>query len=255
MEPTEEEQAAAREAAAVKAEEVYAAYLAGESLESLEDTEANAFYYAEEDGAYSNLGEDLGKWIYEEGRKEGDSALIPSGDNYYIAHFRGRSRDEQKTVDIRHILIQPEEGELSSEDEGYAEEQTRLKEEARTRAEEIYQQWKDGEATEDSFAALAVEYSTDSNASEGGIYKRVYEGQMVDTFDAWCFDPDRKTGDTGIVDTTYGSHIMYFISDDLPRWAALVYDDLKTQDYQDWNKSLYENAGIERHDFGMSFVE
>ncbi len=34
---------------------------------------------------------------------------------------------------------------------------------------------------------------------------------MVETFNDWCFDPARKPGDTGIVETSYGYHVMYFV--------------------------------------------
>jgi hypothetical protein len=33
---------------------------------------------------------------------------------------------------------------------------------------------------------------------------------MVEEFDAWCFDANRKVGDYGLVKTTYGYHIMFF---------------------------------------------
>lgn len=33
---------------------------------------------------------------------------------------------------------------------------------------------------------------------------------MVPPFNDWCFDESRKVGDHGIVDTEFGSHIMYF---------------------------------------------
>ena len=33
---------------------------------------------------------------------------------------------------------------------------------------------------------------------------------MVQTFNDWCFDESRQPGDSGIVETDYGYHIMYF---------------------------------------------
>ena len=69
-----------------------------------------------------------------------------------------------------------------------------------------------GEATEESFAQLAKEHSQDPGSSEeGGLYDLVYQGEMVETFDAWCFDESRKPGDTGVVETEFGYHIMYFV--------------------------------------------
>ena len=81
------------------------------------------------------------------------------------------------------------------------------------KANELLTEWKNGEHTEDSFAYMAAENSTDSgSATNGGLYEDIYPGQMVDAFDAWCFDASRKPGDTGIVKTEYGYHIMYFVS-------------------------------------------
>ena len=61
------------------------------------------------------------------------------------------------------------------------------------------------------FGELAKDNSADSNASDGGIYENVVPNQMVSTFNAWCFDSKRKEGDTAIVQTEYGYHIMYFV--------------------------------------------
>ena len=33
---------------------------------------------------------------------------------------------------------------------------------------------------------------------------------MVTEFEDWCFDPARKAGDSEIIKTSYGYHIMYF---------------------------------------------
>lgn len=107
-------------------------------------------------------------------------------------------------VTIRHILIEPEvaDGEEEATDEAWAA--------AETEANRIYEQWKEN-PTEDNFSELAKQYSADGNADEGGIYEDVYPGQMVETFNDWCFDSSRKTGDSGIVKTKFGYHIMYFV--------------------------------------------
>lgn len=34
---------------------------------------------------------------------------------------------------------------------------------------------------------------------------------MVNSFSAWCFDSSRKAGDTAIVKSDFGYHIMYFV--------------------------------------------
>ena len=113
---------------------------------------------------------------------------------------------DKPMVDVRHILVIPTE---QNEDGTYTDEAWA---EAEQKAQAILDEWKAGEATEDSFAALAGEDSEDPGSSaNGGLYEDVYPGQMVDEFDAWCFDDARQPGDTGIVKTDYGYHIMYFV--------------------------------------------
>ena len=106
----------------------------------------------------------------------------------------------EKMIDVRHILLQPKDKTDAALAACLAE------------AEALLQQWKDGEATEESFGALADKHTADGGSKGvGGLYENVYTGYMVKEFDAWCFDASRKVGDTGIVKTTHGYHIMYFV--------------------------------------------
>lgn len=57
----------------------------------------------------------------------------------------------------------------------------------------------------------------------GGLYTDIYVGQMVEPFETWCFDENRAYGDTGLVQTNYGYHIMYFV-DSEEIWFANVRD-------------------------------
>ena len=140
-------------------------------------------------------------------------------------------------------------------DEGYEDEQTQLKAAARTKAEEILAQWKSGEATEDSFAQLALENSADgSKYDRRSLHPTSPRAGPWRSFNDWCFDASRKDGDTGIVDTTYGSHVMYFVGYDLPAWAASVTSDLQEKASSEWSTALSENADVQQSDFGMKFV-
>lgn len=125
--------------------------------------------------------------------------------------------DAPSAINVRHILVIPE-GDQG--ENGYTEEQMAA---ARDKAQEILDQWLAGEATEESFAALAGEHTQDPGSkSTGGLYEDVIPGQMVVPFNDWCFNPERQVGDTGLVQTTYGIHVMYFsgVSDETPYWFA-----------------------------------
>ncbi|MDR1669938.1 MAG: peptidylprolyl isomerase [Oscillospiraceae bacterium] len=183
----------------------------------------------------------LSEYMLDASRKEGDKAVLEDTASYYVVLYLKRWRDEEKTVNIRHILI-------SLDD--YPDD----KDGAKAKAEEVYQEWKDGEATEDSFVELAKTNSADGNAADGGIYENVYKGQMVAPFEDWCFDPARKTGDSGIVETEYGFHIMYFISDDDAKWKTDVIAAMDNEEYTAWLEPFLAENEPRKNWFGMLFT-
>ena len=132
---------------------------------------------------------------------------------FFEAHAEGYEGNgitkESKTVDVRHILVYPEGADganISTEE--FSDEAWAAAEES---AQAILDEFLAGDRSEDSFAALANEHSQDPGSNQnGGLYEGVKEGEMVQTFNDWCFDADRKVGDTGIVKTNYGYHVMYF---------------------------------------------
>ena len=250
--PTEEETEAAKKAAKEAANKMLDAFKAGTSLSSLADGNENATYAKYDAGAYT--GDVVTAWLFDDARKSGDSTVLESGSTYYVVSYDDRFREEYNTINVRHILIQPAAGELAADAEGYEAEQEKLNAEAKAQAEDILAQWKAGEATEDSFAQLAQEYSVDGSKYDGGLYTCVYKGQMVSEFEDWCFDSSRKVGDTGIVETPYGFHIMFFSGEDLPRWQALVTTDLAGEDFNAYATELSEGSDVQRQSFGMKFV-
>ena len=149
-------------------------------------------------------------------------------DTYFAEHeeeyaSQGVTR-EGKYVDIRHILVLPEGATLETiRTETFPEEAWAAGEK---QAQEILNSWLSGEQTEENFAALANEHSVDPGSNtNGGLYTDVATGEMVEAFDAWCFDEARQVGDYGIVRTELGFHIMYF-SGSRPIWVSYVESDL-----------------------------
>ena len=51
---------------------------------------------------------------------------------------------------------------------------------------------------------------------------------MVTEFNDWCFDASRKPGDTGLVKTKFGYHIMYFV-DSMEAWRSSARADLLSE--------------------------
>lgn len=154
-------------------------------------------------------------------------------EEYFNAHEadyaeKGLTKDTH-TVDVRHILITPEStpvdgsttGETTISDEAWAD--------AEAKAKEILSQYLAGDKTEDSFATLANENSQDPGSNtNGGLYTGVSQGQMVEAFDAWCFDDGRQVGDTDIVKTSYGYHVMLYCGS-AAVWQEQVKSDILTE--------------------------
>ncbi len=194
------------------------------------------------------------EWVKDSSRVSGDTTYIPSTstttaddgteittvNGYYILFFDGSSDNSFPLKNVRHILVSFEGG--TTDDSGATTYSDEEKAAARETAEEILAQWQAGDATEESFAALAEEKTTDTGSQDnGGLYENIYPGEMVTNFNDWCFDDSRKPGDTGIVETDYGYHIMYFSSDaDITYRNYLITEDLRTTEVSDWYDALVE---------------
>ena len=161
-----------------------------------------------------------------------------NADSYAESHVE---KIDKPMVDVRHILVMPAEQDENGE---YTE---AAWQEAEQKAEAILNEWKAGEATEESFAALAGENSEDpGSVSNGGLYEDVYPGQMVDAFDAWCFDDARQPGDTGIVKTDYGYHVMYFVGrGEEIFWFETAKGDLRSEKSVEIEDALREKYPME----------
>lgn len=181
-------------------------------------------YYNEITGSFAPTAEEIAEYF-----------------NTHEAEYADNGLDKTtSSVDVRHILILPEGATVETvTTEEFSDEAWAAGEQ---KAQEILDQWLSGDKTEDSFATLANENSADTGSNtNGGLYENVYPGQMVSAFNNWCFDENRKAGDTGIVETSYGYHVMYFVgqSDETYR-EYLIKNDLTSEDYTNWYNALVD---------------
>lgn len=135
----------------------------------------------------------------------------------------GVSLDSGDLVDVRHILIQPENCEFDDSRFVVADDAQWAQCEAK--AQELMEQWKTNGADEEAFATLAMANSVDGSAAQGGLIADITTGQTVENFNNWCFDAGRKAGDVGIVRTEFGYHLIYFVAAE-PGWLRYGKDDL-----------------------------
>lgn len=243
IEATEEEKEAAMSAAKATAEEILAAYQAGGDLEQLA-SDYGASYSTTTPGASSNCG----MWLFDESRQPGDADVVENeaGSNYYVAVFNSRERNDFLDYNVRHILVTADNLDLADGEEA-ADEQISAK------ASEILASW---DGTEDGFAKLANEYSQDGGSNTtGGLYENVNKGDMIAAFEDWCYEPGRRSGDTGIVQSDYGYHIMYFVGyGSTPYWYHACEEAMRTNDANAWQDSLSVGVSAETNKNGMKNV-
>lgn len=197
----------------------------------------------DEELTYSGL-----DWLFSSDRQAGDIYQYSTSVVYVIAPA---SLSDRNTVNVRHILIAPETDEEDADATTATDEQWAA---AYDQARELLASW---DGTEDGFATLATENSTDTGSTEnGGLYEDVVTGQMVNSFSTWCFDDSRKAGDTGIVRSDYGYHIMYFVGEnDQKIWQYNAEQALLSEDSASAAEALEDEYTIKENWFGSRYFQ
>jgi parvulin-like peptidyl-prolyl isomerase len=253
---TDEQNKAAMSTASDNANAILARVQKGEALKTVANDYDSASYSEKVDQTYSAVSSVSADWLYDASRVKGDSTVIEDTDNscYYVLVFESRSRYEYNTVNVRHILIAPESTTLSSSDAGYDADVAQKKADAKAKAESILNEYLAGSHTSDAFAALAEKNSSDTGSNtNGGLYENIYKGEMETEFNDWCFDSARQVGDTGIIETSYGYHVMYFDSVGKPYWMVQTEDALRTKDYNAWYSDI-TTKGVHKSFLGMKCI-
>ena len=161
-------------------------------------------------------------WAYAAERAVGDVTVVETSNGYAVLYMAVLPhKDMSKPVDVRHILIQFD---TTTDESGNTVALTSAEKEAYyQQAQAIYNQFLEN-PTEENFATLANNNSDDTGSNtNGGLYEDVHVGDMVTAFNDWCFDPNRKPGDSGIIETNYGYHVMYYVGNDNEEtWKSTV---------------------------------
>ncbi len=196
-----------------------------------------------------SISEDMAKWSMNEKRAKGNIAVFDSTaqECYYIVYIvePAHKNSSSAGVDIRHLLVEAATTTTDAEGKTVDLPQATIDKnfkEAKAEADKLLKQFQDGKQTEDAFAALATNYTDDPGSKEtGGLYEDITsESSYVPEFLDWSLAPHKK-GDTGIIKTDYGYHIMYFVgADQTQKWESDVRNAIGTDAYDEYNNSVYD---------------
>lgn len=148
----------------------------------------------------------ISDWLFDDARKAGDTTVITNDNShcYYAVAFEKRYLDETPSADVRVIIP--------------TEDKT---------GEEILEEWKNGAATEDSFAELCKKYTQDTSAVEnGGLFEQVTKTGMTEELSNWIFDNSRQAGDTVAITVSDTTYVLYYIGQDQPEWKINIKNTL-----------------------------
>lgn len=197
-----------------------------------------------------------GTWFADASRAAGDKAALENATDksYDVVFFVDRYRDTKQAATVRHILFMTKQpGENATDEEKAAIKESNDKRLSDLNA--LWEEWKADGASEEKFAALAAKKSEDEGStSNGGMYEKFGEGSMVPAFNDWTFDKSRKSGDTGIVETDYGYHLIYFVSNDGEYWYFDALNALRDKSYEEWFTKTSEKYKTSDTSFGIKMV-
>ncbi len=203
----------------------------------------------------SNISEEVASWAFSADRKAGDSKVFAATeDDFFVVMLTVTSHKDTTSSgnDVRHILFKFPEAQKDADGKEIPITDAQ-KAEVKEKAEKVLALYLEN-PTEENFVKLTNENTedvdTEGKPNNGGLYEGVTaSSSYVESFLNWSIDEKRKTGDTEIIETEFGYHIMYYVKSQGETWEQNIRneilttasDDLITQIDNDYVKKVNLN--------------
>ena len=167
----------------------------------------------------------LREWLFSDERKEGDTTVVEDSLNsrYYAVEFVKRYLSETLSADIRVVMT------------------------ADGNADTIYDEWKTGAATEDSFAELCNKYNDVSlGAPNGGLYEGLKSSTLATELQDWIFSTDRVAGDTAVIKPEGDSYayVVYYVAPNRPEYVLEIENEIASERMEEYMNALVEQVEV-----------
>lgn len=177
----------------------------------------------------------LTDWLYDSERKKGDTSVIEDAGNnrYFVVSFDDRYIDPSISVNVRAVLTEDGNG------------------------QDILDEWTAGEATEESFAALADQYNAPMTTEEGGLFEGLIPSALSEELFDWLADGSRSHGDTAVI-TPEGSavtYVFYFVSTGDPEWKLSIRNILLSEIMNEYINGLKEGLEVEDPHNNLNYLK
>ena len=217
--------------------------------------------------SYSTINTSAIEWMADSSRKVGDFTVVANEStttdangvettviSSYTAYvFMGREDNTMPLANVRHILVSFEGG--TTDENGNTVYSDEEKAAALEKAENLLALYEAAGMTEEAFAELATANTDDTgSAANGGLYEDISpkQGVYVESFTNWATDPAREAGDTGIIESTYGYHVMYYVGDDEVTYRdSMIMEELRTETINNWYDGILASSEITEKDTSL----
>ena len=210
--------------------------------------------------SYSSINTNAIDWMADSSRKAGDFTVIANESttvdadgkettsvmSYTAYVYLGREDNNVPLANVRHILVSFEGG--TTDETGNTVYSDAEKAAAKEQAENLLALYEMSAMTEQDFADLATANTDDTgSAANGGLYEDIapVQGVYVESFTNWSTDPAREAGDTGIIESPYGYHVMYYVGDDEMTYRdSMITAELRTEYMNTWYEEVLASASL-----------
>lgn len=210
---------------------------------------------------HTNISAPVNTWLADASRKPGDAAVLDNTavvsedseetvvNGYYVVIFKSKTDNTELMDNVRHLLVAYEGG-TTDETTGETTYTDEEKATAATEAKALLEQFQK-DPSEENFIALVQEHSADeASVEDGGLYENINaDSQYMENFLNWAIDPARKEADTGIVETDYGCHIMYYVGNsEMSYRDYMISEELRSSTVEAWFEDATEAAPTAKKD-------
>lgn len=180
----------------------------------------------------SSMSSYISEWLMDASRKQGDTTVIENSYSncYYVLAYEKRYLDQTPSIDARIILGEGLDGQA------------------------IIDEWNNG--TEESFAALADKYNTDTVGLDGGLYEALLPAGMPEEMAAWAAD-DRKPGDVTFFTPegdTY-TYVVYYVAQNDPSWVISIENSLLSETMTNFVTEVGEGYEVEDPKGNLNYLK
>jgi len=263
-----DEENKAAEAAAKEAAELLAKATTVEEFDKAianlsinKDKETAPTSTAQTDVLYDDVPENYREWIAEKDRVAGDTKIADkmtttitddvtteTASGYIVVLYGSRNDNEDKLDNVHQIFVPIENDEVTGERPSDTEIGAYF-EVAEETANQILTHWKENGATKELFIELAAQESGDTEAVDG-LYENlsryddfssseVFANKLRD----WALEPERKLGDTEVLSSDWGYHILYYAGESEHSYRSMAVEtELRSKLAEEWYNNVMAEA-------------